>query len=93
MVTITEILPSLGDIDRSAVANARIEGLTTDLHMSMRPVILDKIRKLTLYTAGNQYLTGLTLYFIGYVLFEVSYHEHLLLIADPKRFRAISFSS
>lgn len=24
-------------------------------------------------TAGNQYLTGLTLYFIGYVLFEVSF--------------------
>ena len=23
-------------------------------------------------SAGNQYLTGLTLYFIGYVLFEVS---------------------
>jgi hypothetical protein len=37
------------------VANARIEGLTTDLGMT-----------------GNQYLTGLTLYFIGYVLFEVS---------------------
>jgi hypothetical protein len=27
---------------------------------------------------GNQYLTGLTLYFIGYVLFEVS-HNHCLL--------------
>src|SRR2546421_11675430 len=36
------------------VANARIEGLVTDLHIT-----------------GNQYLTGLTLYFIGYVLFEV----------------------
>ncbi|KAI4642449.1 uncharacterized protein J4E79_011511 [Alternaria viburni] len=36
------------------VANARIEGLTTDLGMT-----------------GNQYLTGLTLYFIGYVLFEI----------------------
>ena len=38
----------------STVANARIEGLTTDLGMT-----------------GNQYLTGLTLYFLGYVLFEV----------------------
>jgi hypothetical protein len=37
-----------------SVANARIEGLTTDLNMT-----------------GNQYLTGLTLYFIGYVLFEI----------------------
>lgn len=37
-----------------AVANARVEGLATDLHMT-----------------GDQYLTGLTLYFIGYVLFEV----------------------
>ena len=36
------------------VANARIEGLTTDLGMT-----------------GNQYLTGLTLYFVGYVIFEV----------------------
>ncbi|KAF6822931.1 major facilitator superfamily transporter [Colletotrichum plurivorum] len=40
--------------DKSAVGNARIEGLTDDLHMS-----------------GNEYLTGLTLYFIGYVLFEI----------------------
>lgn len=39
-----------------AVANARIEGLTTDLGMT-----------------GNQYLTGLTLYFVGYVIFEVSH--------------------
>lgn len=36
------------------MANARIEGLVTDLKMT-----------------GNQYLTGLTLYFIGYVLFEI----------------------
>jgi hypothetical protein len=36
------------------VANARLEGLTTDLGMT-----------------SNQYLTGLTLYFIGYVLFEL----------------------
>jgi hypothetical protein len=36
------------------VANARIEGVKTDLIMT-----------------GNQYLTGLTLYFLGYVLFEL----------------------
>ncbi|KAF1959380.1 MFS nicotinic acid transporter-like protein Tna1 [Byssothecium circinans] len=48
------ILYLLSFLDRSNVANARIEGLTTDLKMT-----------------GNQYLTGLTLYFIGYVLFEV----------------------
>ncbi|MCJ1307828.1 hypothetical protein MMC25_001476 [Agyrium rufum] len=48
------LLYLLSFLDRSNVANARIEGLTTDLHMS-----------------GDQYLTGLTLYFIGYVLFEI----------------------
>ncbi|PVI08149.1 MFS nicotinic acid transporter-like protein Tna1 [Periconia macrospinosa] len=48
------ILYLLSFLDRSNVANARLEGLTTDLHMT-----------------GNQYLTGLTLYFLGYVLFEL----------------------
>lgn len=48
------VLYLLSFLDRSNIANARIEGLTTDLHMT-----------------GNQYLTGLTLYFIGYVLFEL----------------------
>ncbi|ORY19442.1 MFS nicotinic acid transporter-like protein Tna1 [Clohesyomyces aquaticus] len=48
------ILYLLSFLDRSNVANARLEGLTTDLQMT-----------------GNQYLTGLTLYFIGYVLFEI----------------------
>ncbi|KAK4226044.1 major facilitator superfamily domain-containing protein [Podospora fimiseda] len=48
------ILYLLSFLDRSNVGNARIEGLTGDLHMS-----------------GNQYLTGLTLYFVGYVIFEV----------------------
>jgi len=48
------ILYLLSFLDRSNVANARIEGLITDLDMT-----------------GNQYLTGLTLYFIGYVLFEI----------------------
>ncbi|KAF2869460.1 MFS transporter [Massariosphaeria phaeospora] len=48
------ILYLLSFLDRSNVANARLEGLTGDLKMT-----------------GNQYLTGLTLYFIGYVLFEI----------------------
>ncbi|EXJ53955.1 hypothetical protein A1O7_09292 [Cladophialophora yegresii CBS 114405] len=48
------LLYLLSFLDRSNVGNARIEGLTTDIHMS-----------------GDEYLTGLTLYFIGYVLFEV----------------------
>lgn len=48
------ILYLLSFLDRSNVANARIEGLATDLNIS-----------------GDQYLTGLTLYFVGYVLFEV----------------------
>lgn len=41
-------------LDRSNVANARLDGLTEDLHMT-----------------GNQYLTGLTLFFVGYILLEV----------------------
>lgn len=48
------VLYLLSFLDRSNVANARIEGLADDLGMT-----------------GNQYLTGLTLYFIGYVLFEI----------------------
>ncbi|KAI5856748.1 MFS general substrate transporter [Durotheca rogersii] len=48
------VLYLLSFLDRSNVGNARIEGLTTDLHIT-----------------GNQYLTGLTLYFVGYVLFEI----------------------
>lgn len=44
----------LSFLDRSNVANARLEGLTTDLGMT-----------------GNQYLTGLTIFFIGYILLEV----------------------
>ena len=43
--------------------------------------------------AGNQYLTGLTLYFIGYVLFEVgpfSAHENSA-AADRCRYLAISY--
>ncbi|MCJ1458673.1 hypothetical protein MMC28_009047 [Mycoblastus sanguinarius] len=56
----------LSFLDRSNVANARVEGLTTDLHMT-----------------GNQYLTGLTLYFIGYVLFEIPCNV-VLKLTSPK---------
>lgn len=59
------------DLRRCQVGNARLEGLTTDLHMSKVPCPYDAF-KLTLHLAGDQYLTGLTLFFIGYVLFEVS---------------------
>ncbi|KAI9894510.1 MAG: hypothetical protein M1814_001864 [Vezdaea aestivalis] len=48
------LLYLLSFLDRSNVANARLEGLVTDLHIT-----------------GNQYLTCLTIYFIGYVLFEI----------------------
>lgn len=54
------ILPGVGllyllsFLDRSNVANARLDGLTTSLGMT-----------------GNQYLTGLTIFFVGYILFEV----------------------
>ncbi|KAI0731136.1 MFS nicotinic acid transporter-like protein Tna1 [Earliella scabrosa] len=47
------LLYLLSFLDRSNVANARLEGLATDLNIT-----------------GNQYLTSLTLYFIGYVIFE-----------------------
>ncbi|KAJ4345556.1 uncharacterized protein N0V89_011689 [Didymosphaeria variabile] len=54
------ILYLLSFLDRSNVANARLEGLLNDLKQSNgKPM------------TGNQYLTGLTLYFIGYVLFEL----------------------
>jgi MFS family permease len=48
------LLYLLSFLDRSNVANAKLDGLTTDLNMT-----------------GNQYLTGLTLFFLGYILFEV----------------------
>jgi MFS family permease len=41
-------------LDRSNVANARLEGLIKDLHMT-----------------GNEYLTGLTVFFVGYISLEV----------------------
>ncbi|ETN39865.1 uncharacterized protein HMPREF1541_06091 [Cyphellophora europaea CBS 101466] len=48
------LLYLLSFLDRSNVGNARIEGLTADLHMT-----------------GNEYLSGLTLFFVGYVIVEV----------------------
>ncbi|KAI1432906.1 major facilitator superfamily domain-containing protein [Xylaria sp. CBS 124048] len=48
------LLYLLSFLDRSNVANARIEGLLDDLRMT-----------------GDQYLIGLSLYFVGYVLFEI----------------------
>ena len=48
------LLYLLSFLDRSNVANAKLDGLTTDLKMT-----------------GNQYLTGLTLFFVGYILFEI----------------------
>lgn len=64
------LLYLLSFLDRSNVANARIEGLVTDLHIT-----------------GNQYLTALTLYFIGYVIFEASdvrnLHKSVFLIFSP----------
>jgi len=44
----------LSFLDRSNVANAKLDGLDTDLKMT-----------------GDQYLTGLTLFFIGYISLEV----------------------
>ncbi len=50
----------------------------------------------SLFAAGNQYLTALTLYFVGYVLFEVFTDANLTLCNVLKlglhRFRAISSS-
>lgn len=48
------LLYLLSFLDRSNVGNAKLEGLTADLHIT-----------------GNQYLLTLTMYFVGYVLFEI----------------------
>jgi len=48
------LLYLLSFLDRSNVGNAKLEGLTTDLHIT-----------------GNMYLFTLTIYFIGYILFEI----------------------
>ena len=48
------ILYLLSFLDRSNVANAKLDGLDKDVNMT-----------------GNQYLTGLTLFFVGYIALEV----------------------
>lgn len=48
------LLYLLSFLDRSNIGNAKLDGLTTDLHIT-----------------GNQYLLTLTMYFVGYVLFEI----------------------
>ncbi|KAE8454574.1 hypothetical protein EG329_000197 [Mollisiaceae sp. DMI_Dod_QoI] len=48
------LLYLLSFLDRSNIGNAKLDGLTTDLHIT-----------------GNQYLLTLTIYFVGYVLFEI----------------------
>ena len=50
------LLYLLSFLDRSNVANARLEGLETDLGLS---------------ADGSDYLNGLTLFFVGYILLEV----------------------
>lgn len=50
------ILYLLSFLDRSNVANARLEGLETDLNLN---------------PDGSDYLNGLTLFFVGYILLEV----------------------
>ncbi|KAK4981022.1 hypothetical protein LTR28_008746 [Elasticomyces elasticus] len=62
------ILYLLSFLDRSNVANARLDGLTKDLHMT-----------------GNQYLTGLTIFFVGYILFEVFWNIILKRIGPKLR--------
>ncbi|PIL30330.1 MFS general substrate transporter [Ganoderma sinense ZZ0214-1] len=63
------ILYLLSFLDRSNVANARIEGLAVDLHIT-----------------GNQYLTSLTLYFIGYVLLLFEIPCNIILKRTTPRF-------
>lgn len=68
ILPVLSLLYLLSFLDRSNVANARVEGLTTALNMT-----------------GNQYLTGLTLFFVGYILFEVPWNL-ILRRTDPKFF-------
>lgn len=54
ILPIPTLLYLLSFLDRSNIGNAKLEGLTTDLHIS-----------------NDAYLWTLTIYFFGYVLFEV----------------------
>lgn len=69
------ILYLLSFLDRSNVANARLDGLTTDLHMT-----------------GNEYLTGLTVFFIGYISLEVVWNIILKRIGPKIWLPAITFA-
>lgn len=60
------VLYLLSFLDRSNVANARLEGLLRDdIGLGMSP---------------NEYLTGLTLFFVGYILLEVVCGCHPFLV-------------
>lgn len=65
------ILYLLSFLDRSNVGNARLEGMTDDVNMCTFESRCSYDEAKQRLIAGNQYLTGLTLYFIGYVLFEI----------------------
>lgn len=65
------ILYLLSFLDRSNVGNARLEGMTDDVNMCTFESQCSYDEAKQRLIAGNQYLTGLTLYFIGYVLFEI----------------------
>nr|POE94432.1 putative tartrate transporter [Quercus suber] len=66
------LLYLLSFLDRSNVANARLDGLTTNPNANAT-VATGTQHGLTdgLNMTGNQYLTGLSLFFVGYILFEV----------------------
>lgn len=64
------VLYLLSFLDRSNVANARLEGLLNPRDDPDAP---------GLGMTVNQYLTGLTLFFIGYILLEVLCNYHLSL--------------
>lgn len=55
-----------------SVGNARIEGLVTDTHMSTySPQFLWHFPHHNTQQAGNQFLTTLTVYFVGYIVFDI----------------------
>lgn len=54
------------------VGNARIEGLVADTHMSAySPRFLWYFPHRNSRKAGNQFLTTLTVYFVGYIVFDI----------------------
>jgi len=69
------ILYLLSFLDRSNVANARLDGLTTDVRMT-----------------GDEYLTGLTVFFIGYIALEVFWNVVLKRIGPRIWLPGITFA-